>query len=389
MRIAVAHDSVATTGGVETYLISTIQTLRSRGHQVALVYRHRAQKPTPLRNSSLLALGIDECGIDTVLNELSGWRPDVVFTHNMSDLAVDRRFVERWPAVKMLHGYFGTCVSGLKMHAFPAPCACDRTFGPACLALYVPRRCGELSPAAMLKGYRWACEQRRLFPRYARTIVASEHMRGEMLQHGAPADRIEVLPLFSTVRGEESASAAEPDTVLFAGRMTTLKGGHVLVQAAERAAQLLGRRVNVIMAGDGPQRESWRELAASMRVPCEMTGWLSLDDRSRVYARATIAAMPSLWPEPFGLSGLDAAALGRPTIAFDVGGIREWLADGVNGRLVGPAEGATGFAGAIASLLDKPAECARLGQNALDISRRMSLSAHVERLEAVLQRAAA
>ena len=108
MRIAVAHDSVATTGGVETYLISTIQTLRSRGHQVALVYRHRAQKPTPLRNSSLLALGIDECGIDTVLNELSGWRPDVVFTHNMSDLAVDRRFVERWPAVKMLHGYFGT-----------------------------------------------------------------------------------------------------------------------------------------------------------------------------------------------------------------------------------------------------------------------------------------
>ena len=275
------------------------------------------------------------------------------------------------------------------MHACPAPCACDRTFGPACLALYVPRRCGELSPAAMLKGYRWAREQRRLFPRYARTIVASEHMRGEMLRHGAPADRIEVLPLFSTVRGEESASAAEPDTVLFAGRMTTLKGGHVLVQAAARAAQMLGRRVKVIMAGDGPQRESWRELAASMRVPCEMTGWLSLDDRSRVYARATVAAMPSLWPEPFGLSGLDAAALGRPTIAFDVGGIREWLADGVNGRLVAPAEGDTGFARAIVSLLDKPAECARLGQNALDISRRMSLSAHVERLEAVLQRAAA
>jgi glycosyltransferase involved in cell wall biosynthesis len=241
----------------------------------------------------------------------------------------------------------------------------------------------------MLKGYRWARDQRRLFPRYARTVVASEYMRAEMVRHGAPADRIEVLPLFSTVRGDSDASAAERDTVLFAGRMTTLKGGHVLVRAAARAAQLLGRRVNVIMAGDGPQKESWRQLAASLQVPCEMTGWLSLDDRSRVYARTTIAAMPSLWPEPFGLSGLDAAALGRPSIAFDVGGIREWLADGVNGRLVAPAEGDTGFARAIASLLDNPPECARLGQNALDVSRRMSLSAHVERLEAVLQRAAA
>ena len=104
---------------------------------------------------------------------------------------------------------------------------------------------------------------------------------------------------------------------------------------------------------------------------------------------SSTSLMPSLWPEPFGLSGLDAAALGRPSIAFDVGGIREWLADGVNGRLVAPAEGDTGFARAIASLLDNPPECARLGQNALDVSRRMSLSAHVERLEAVLQRAAA
>jgi glycosyltransferase involved in cell wall biosynthesis len=170
--------------------------------------------------------------------------------------------------------------------------------------------------------------------------------------------------------------------------MTTLKGGHVLVNAAALAAQRLGRPVNVIMAGEGPQKESWRALAASLHVPLELTGWLALEDRSRVYARAAIAVMPSLWPEPFGWSGLDAAALGRPAIAFDVGGISEWLTDGVNGRLVAADEGSEGLAHAIASMLDQPGECERMGQGALEVSQRMSPGAHVERLEAIFQRAA-
>ena len=61
-------------------------------------------------------------------------------------------------------------------------------------------------------------------------------------------------------------------------------------------------------------------------------------------AGAVLVAVPSLWPEPFGLVGLDAAALGRPAIAFDVGGIGEWLTDGVNGKLVEPAAGEEGLA---------------------------------------------
>ena len=90
------------------------------------------------------------------MTDLHAWRPDVGFSHNMSHLDVDRRLIDRWPVVKMLHGYFGTCVSGLKMHAFPSAQACGRTFGPACLALYFPRRCGQLAPGAMMRGYRWA-----------------------------------------------------------------------------------------------------------------------------------------------------------------------------------------------------------------------------------------
>jgi glycosyltransferase involved in cell wall biosynthesis len=396
MKIVIAHESVGTEGGVETYLLSVIRRLCRRGHQVGLLYHRRNDQPGPLLSSAHISFGVEERGLATVIADLGRWQPAVVFSHNMGPLDVDRQLLAHWPVVKMFHGYFGTCVSGLKMHAFPSARVCDRTFGPACLGLYVPRRCGQLSPGALIGGYRWAASQRSLFPRYAAVVVASGHMRDEMARNGVPPGKLRVLPLFSTldstrtpaVPGEPVAAAPEPDTVLFAGRMTPLKGGHVLIAAAARASRALGRPVRILMAGDGPQKEAWRALAATLDVGIELTGWVAPEDRARVYARGQLVAVPSLWPEPFGLAGLDAATLGRPAIAFDVGGISDWLTDGLNGRLVDPDRGEQGLGEAIASILGDPAERARMGREALGVSQRMSVTAHVERLERVLADAA-
>jgi glycosyltransferase involved in cell wall biosynthesis len=387
MRIALAHDSIDTDGGVETYLLSIIAELRRRGHQTTLVYYGKTSRPSPLREAADSSLGIEELGLERALQELDRWKPDVCFSHNMHPLEVDRAIAARWPLVKMLHGFFGTCVSGLKMHAWPAEQACARTFGPACLALYVPRRCGQLSPSAIFGGYRWATEQRALFPQYTSLIVASRFMEQEVARH-APAARIDVLPLFSTM-GQGEMIEGERDTVLFGGRMTSLKGGHVLIRAAARASAMIGRPIRVVMAGDGPQKESWRALAGSLRLSIEMPGWLNGDRRASVYGRAILVVVPSMWPEPFGLIGLDAASLGKPAIAFDVGGIREWLHDGSTGLTVDPAEGEAGLAEALVQMLEQPDERARMGRAAFELSRRMSLGIHVERLETVLRRAAA
>ena len=47
-----------------------------------------------------------------------------------------------------------------------------------------------------------------------------------------------------------------------------------------------------------------------------------------------MVVVPSTWPEPFGMVGIEAMAYGKPVIAFDVGGISEWLKDGETGFLV-------------------------------------------------------
>jgi glycosyltransferase involved in cell wall biosynthesis len=90
-----------------------------------------------------------------------------------------------------------------------------------------------------------------------------------------------------------------------------------------------------------------------------------------------------VWPEPFGLVGLEAGALGVPAIANDVGGIREWLRDGENGIAVRSPATPASFGDALAAVLGDQDRLAMLGRGAREVAKAMTLDAHVDRLEAI------
>jgi len=390
MRILFANDAIGDAGGVQAYLAAVIPAVAARGHHVALLYVHEEPdgegSPAPAGAPHFRAGG----RAGEALAEVRAWAPDVVFSHNMSDLDLERGLIGIAPVVKMMHGYFGTCIGGLKAHRFPRAEPCSRVFGPACLALYVPRRNGSLRPAYVARQWRWANEQNALFADYAAVVTASGHMRTEYVRNGVADERAHAVPLFSTLAAaDEPAPEPAEFRVLFLGRMTHLKGGDVLVRAMARASAIVGRPLALTLGGDGPQRAEWEALAAKLRVRAEFRGWVDEDEKLRLIRGASMLAMPSVWPEPFGLAGLEAGSQGVPSVAFDVGGIREWLAEGVNGRLApGDPPRAEGLAETIAWAASHPAELSAMRPRALDAARRMSLDAHVMRLDEVLQAAA-
>ena len=384
MRILIANDSIGTTGGVETYLGAILPELQARGHRIAAVYyrRREAANPDTWAGCADFVAGVEDTSEASVFRAVRDWRPDVCFSHNMQPLAIERALLAEWPVVKMMHGYFGTCASGLKMHAFPSARACDRPLGAACLAMYVTRHCGQLHPRSLVAGYRWAQSQRSLFSHYRSIVVASAHMSAEYARHGVPQAQITVLPLFPTLDAIPQHAAG--GSVLFAGRMTALKGGDVLVDAVANASRRLGRAIPLVMAGDGPQRAAWSARAASLGVDVEFTGWLDRNRLIAVFQRASVVVIPSVWPEPFGLVGLEAGAMGLPAIAFDVGGIREWLRPGENGVIVPPDRGSDGLADAIVAMFSEAAERGRMSLGARAVAKEMSRSVHADRLERVL-----
>jgi len=386
MRVLFATDWIGG-GGVLSYLAAVMPALAARGHAVALLHDEAAgaeAAPPAERRICAETLGREEAAAAA-----RAWAPDVVFSHNLRPLELERALLAAGPVVKMMHAYAGTCIGGQKTHLFPRAEPCGRRFGPACAALYFTRRNGPADPAYALREWRWAVEQRALFTRYAAVVTASGHMRREFVRNGVPADRAHAIPLFSTLPAAPApVDAPEEFRVLFLGRMTRLKGGDLLLRAAARAAAAAGRPVVVTLCGEGPQRAEWERLAASLGVPAEFTGWAGEEERLARIRAASLLAVPSVWPEPFGLVGLEAASQGVPAVAFDVGGIGEWLVDGVNGRLLPGRPRVEPLAEALARAAAHPAELAAMRPRALEAARRLSLDAHVGALERVLAAAA-
>ncbi len=343
MRIACANWSRRRAGGVESYLEFLLEGLVSLGHDVALWSEsdgspERARLDVPPGAAEWCA-AVE--GVDSSIAALRAWAPSVLFVHGLVEPALERRLLGIAPAVLMAHSYYGTCISGGKTLVFPSPRPCSREFGPACLAYFYPRRCGGLNPLTMVKEFRHQSDRLAVVRDYGTVLTLSGHMRREYVRHGLPGERVQTLPRYSP-RPVAPARPALPPTagqlsLLFVGRIDRLKGCRLLIEALEGVAEATGRSVHLVVAGDGPDRSACENAAARAseggHVRVTFLGWVDPAERSALLTEADVAVMPSLWPEPYGLAGLEALAAGVPLAAFASGGVPEWLRDGIDGAL--------------------------------------------------------
>jgi glycosyltransferase involved in cell wall biosynthesis len=392
MRILIATSHRNLVGGVEKYLQQILPCLAQRGHQLALLYEYRfdpeKERVDPL-NLEIPCLGTEEAGFDRALRFVRDWNPDVVYSQGLESAALQTALLNEYPTVFYAHNYVGTCASGEKCHAFPTPRPCDRHFGPMCLVLYYPRRCGGLNPVTMWKMYQLSAQRNAQLGKYAAVLVASAHMRREYERHGVSPEKIQVAPLPNPNEGAEFRTAPRtgtPGKLLFLGRLTKLKGAAELLRAIPLAEKQLGKALNVTIAGDGPEREHLQDLAKRQGLKAEFPGWVASLQKADLMDRADLLVVPSLWPEPFGLVGIEAGAHGLPAVAFDTGGISDWLIPGYSGELApGHPPTAEGLADAIARALSDPSHYADLSRGAREVAGRFTLAAHLSQLENTLE----
>lgn len=390
MRIAFVSHSRRKVGGTEVYLDAVIPAFSSAGHSVACLYEIDAapiHEPISASNSS--AWCISEVGKTNALQKLSQWRPDLIFAHGLSDPDLEVAILDIAPAVLYVHNYYGTCVSGDKLHNTATPRVCDRRFGPACLSHYFPQRCGGRNPLTMWSQYRLQSRRLALMRCYRALITNSQHMVRELARHDLKAECVYPFTAASVDTQTPTPSVpSDPLRLIFAARMSSLKGGQYLLNSAPLAQHMLERKLDVTFAGEGPERAEWQRRAAQLATDdlrFEFSGWLSSSDLRSSIARSHLHVLPSIWPEPFGLSGLEAGLSGVPTVAFAVGGIPEWLHEGVNGHLAPVPATAEGLADAIAKALGDSDHHEQLRAGACREAHRYSLTDHVAQLAAIFK----
>ena len=391
MRILIAALSRDLIGGVEKYLQSVIPPLLERGHSIGIVYEFRSN-----RERESIASGLDvpswcagELGMESTLASVRAFAPDVVYSQGLSDEALEQALLDSYVTAFYAHTYWGTCITGRKTHSLPRIEPCERRFGVACLAQYYPRRCGGLNPSTMWQLFQIESRRNARLPQYEAVLTASRHMLREYERHGVSPERLHLVPLPVAEDSRAASEAPQRTTpgnrILFVGRLMDVKGVDYLLRAIPPAEAKLGRNLHLTIAGDGPDRERLEQIARYLGIAAEFTGWIASDRRSDLMRGGDLLAVPSLWPEPFGMVGVEAGGLGMPAVGFAVGGIPDWLISGETGE-VAPGDPPTveGLADAIARALADPEHYRKLCAGAWRKASEFSLERHLSELERIL-----
>ena len=171
---------------------------------------------------------------------------------------------------------------------------------------------------------------------------------------------------------------------LYLGRLKRYKGVDLLLRALARL-RAGGMQARLTVAGRGDQLEPLRRLTAQLGLEAdvEFAGFVT-EDRKRELLRTTWA---NLFPSPkegWGITNIEAAACGTPSIASDSPGLRESVRHDRTGILV-PHADIGALAEAMARLAASRSEVERLGAGALAFAGEFGWDRAADRTEAHLE----
>jgi glycosyltransferase involved in cell wall biosynthesis len=341
-------------GGVSAHVQTSAAALARHGLDVRVIAARveSADEIPGVRLYRCPELFKDDVPMAQRIGEALAFGPDVIHLHQVDRPDVVQAMRETAPVVISAHVY-SACTSGV--YYFRPGEECTRAHGPGCVFNLIARGCAHTRNLKPLPTrYRNASRRVDALRRADLVVSYSSAVDRHLAANGLT--RRQIVPFPATIEAKHGSGHATRRRVVFAGRIVRQKGVAVLIRAA--------REVNgeFVICGDGRQLEEMRELAREMGVQdrVRFRGWLSSEQLAEEFANASIVVVPSLWPEPFGLVGIEALAAGRPVIASATGGIEDWLDDGVSGICVKPGS-VEQLARALNELLADPARQQAMG----------------------------
>jgi glycosyltransferase involved in cell wall biosynthesis len=345
------HNRYRTTGGEERVVEDMLWLVRGHlGQEAELLARDSAGVGRSRAAVGLLRGGLEPEDVARAVR-LSG--AGIVHAHNLHPtfgwraLAAARQAGAR--VVLHLHQYRLVCAIGV---CFTRGAECTRCHGRD-TSPGVRLNCRGSLPEALSYGASLALWQRRLVDQADAVIIPSAFAGERLRELGAPLPDERLHVLAPPVRlagaidraggaGGARAAAGGGDAsgsyALVVSRLSPEKGVDVAIDACRIAG------IPLVVAGDGPERESLRERAGGADV--RFAGRVDDPELASLRGGAAIALSPSRSAETFGLAAAEAMAMGLPVAASRVGALPELVPE--EGLV--PAGDPEALAGAISRL---------------------------------------
>jgi glycosyltransferase involved in cell wall biosynthesis len=404
MRILYCNKYNFRFSGTEAYLFETMELMRSRGHEVALFsmaddrgpatpYDRHFVPVTDFKQSAGLArktrLAFHAVYSTDARKRIGGmieeFQPDVAHVrniyHHLSPSILWELKSRGVPVLYHINDFKMICPNYNLISS--AGDTCERCKGGRFWNV-VREGCysGGIAASTVLAAEAYLHSWISTYQNCVDLILApSQFAKQKLIENGNGwADRrIEVLPHFQNCPAQVVPYPGPDAPILYFGRLSAEKGVDDLLHAIQRLPN-----IQLIIAGDGPQRPVLETLVRTLRLTnVTFAGHLSGAALDNAIAGSQFTVFPSRAYETMGKSILESYAQGRAVVASDLGSRRELINDGSTGVLY-KVKDIDQLSSAIAFLHERPQLAEKMGEEGHElVKRRHSQEQHFEELERI------
>jgi glycosyltransferase involved in cell wall biosynthesis len=364
MRILLVHNFYREPGGEDVVFAQEQSLLKNKGHDVVTYTRSNdeASDESTLGRIKLLRTIVSapdsKRDIAAIIQK---HQPDLIHIHNsfmmISPSIYEACWEARIPTVKTIHNYRLLCPAA---YLFRKGSICEECMTHGLMrgvshGCYRESKLNTAAVAVMLKYHRLAGTYTEKVNAF---IALTEFAKNKLVANGFPADRLHVKSNF--VDPDPGAREGAGQHALFAGRLSPEKGPDVALKAWARVKYPIQLKI----AGDGPELESLKNLAASLGLTnVEFLGRVDRSQMRLLMKTARFLVLPSLWYEGFPMVLAECFACGVPAIGSRLGAMEEIINHGFNG-LHFTAASSEDLADQVNWACENPQRISEMGRNA-------------------------
>jgi glycosyltransferase involved in cell wall biosynthesis len=338
MNILHLHEQTEIRGGAEVYISQLQELLPKYGHSSFWLGIEQISKGYYISqfNEGIIFQGTSLYDCLTFLdNFIIGNRIDLINIHNIYDTKIIEFCLDKLPVVKFCHSPVMVCPGKQKFWRYSEK-PCTVPYGLHCLKHIYTEGCSDRHPKRIYKAWNYVdFELNKASKRYCKIVVMSDFIKRGLIELDVNEGLILCNPYFTHTIKESFEPIDNSKRLLFVGRLTSSKGPHLLLKMFSRLL-LTSPDFSLDFVGDGPMKlelvQEVQRLGLEDRVVFK--GWQARNEIEEMLKKCYLLIFPSVYPEAFGITGIEAMMHGKPVIGFDVGGVSTWLQDGVTGFLI-------------------------------------------------------
>lgn len=391
MKILQLDQHYRFSGGTEQYIISIAKRLEELGHEVIMAYgmespdtyhvHGRKEYCIPgIEKIPSFLLKRDSSPLKRLTELIQREKPDVIHVHNVRNFLVIKKCIELSPTVRFVHDPTLCCFQDWKLLP-DLRTICTKRVGIKCFFTGCLLHYYDTPWNAIVKKHREISIHKKL----SRVIVASKYMKKLLIQNGLPSEKIMILPYFTNMAPAKDSLSypSNENIILYVGLIHLVKGVDYLIAALQHVKT----DFKAIIIGQGSYLDEYKRFAKELGVEDKIRfmGWIPNDELGYYYQKASLLVVPSIWIEAFGIIGIEAMMHARPVVAFNTGGISDWLENGETGFLVERGD-VQSLAEKITLLLENKKLAQKMGENGrYKALQQFQLDTHVSKLIEVYQ----